>query len=84
MTCARLASDSDAAEENVCDTLEALSKPIPNVLTNFLTKLNVLGVICAPLTEKKIQNKKLKYYTKICDKISGQFDILSILQKLKV
>ena len=54
MICARLANDSDAAEENVCDTFDALSKPIPNVLTSFFTKFNVRDVICAPLTKKII------------------------------
>ena len=58
MTCARLASDSEAAEEKVCETFEALSKPIPKVLTNFLTKLNVLGVICAPFTVHRIEKIK--------------------------
>lgn len=47
VACARLARDSDAAVERVVDTLDAGSKPIPNVLTNFLTKLSVCGVIRA-------------------------------------
>lgn len=50
MAWALLARDSDAADEKVLDTLEADSNPIPNVLTNFFTKLNVWGVIRAAET----------------------------------
>ena len=53
MAWALLARDSEAAEERVLDTLEAGSNPIPNVLTNFLTKLNVWGVIRAAGTARK-------------------------------
>ena len=47
---ALLARDSDAADEKVLDTLEADSNPIPNVLTNFFTKLDVWGVTRAAAT----------------------------------
>ena len=50
MAWALLAKDSDAADEKVLDTLEAVSNPIPNVLTSFFTKLNVWGVIRAAAT----------------------------------
>lgn len=50
MAWALLAKDSDAADEKVLDTLEADSNPIPNVLTNFFTKLSVCGVIRAAAT----------------------------------
>lgn len=47
VACARRASDSDAALENMVETLETFSNPTPKVLTSFLTKLSVCGVILA-------------------------------------
>ncbi len=44
---ARRASDSEAALENMVETLETFSKPTPKVLTSFLTKFSVCGVILA-------------------------------------
>ena len=51
MAWALRASDSEAVEEYVDGTLEPDSNPIPNVLTNFLTKFRVCGVIVALDTE---------------------------------
>lgn len=56
MAWALLAKDSDAADEKVLDTLEADSNPIPNVLTNFFTKLSVCGVIRAAATSLLVSN----------------------------
>ena len=56
MAWALLAKDSDAADEKVLDTLEAVSNPIPNVLTSFFTKLNVWGVIRAAATVLQKEN----------------------------
>jgi len=50
VACARRARDSDAALENVVTTLETFSMPTPNVLTSFLTKLRVCGVMVASAT----------------------------------
>ena len=53
VACALLARDSDAALENVVLTLETFSIPTPNVLTSFLTKFKVCGVIVASVTAIK-------------------------------
>lgn len=62
MAWALLARDSDAADERVLDTLEADSNPIPNVLTNFFTKLNVWGVMRAAETMRQ-KRKCLIHHT---------------------
>lgn len=51
MAWARRARDSLAALENVVLTLETFSIPTPNVLTSFLTKFKVCGVMVASATE---------------------------------
>ena len=50
VACALRARDSDAALEKVVVTLETFSIPTPNVLTNFLTKFSVCGVMVASAT----------------------------------
>lgn len=44
---ARRARDSEAALENMVETLETFSNPTPKVLTSFFTKFKVCGVILA-------------------------------------
>ena len=41
VACAHQARDSEAVLENMVETLDMFSKPTPNVLTSFLTKLRV-------------------------------------------
>lgn len=50
MAWALLARDSEAALENMVETLETFSRPTPKVLTSFLTKFRVWGVILASET----------------------------------
>ena len=56
LTCTRLASDSDAADEKVCVTFDTFSIPTPNVDTNFLTKFSVCGDMQALLTAARFSN----------------------------
>lgn len=56
MACARRASDSEAALENMVETLDTFSRPTPNVLTSFLTKFSVWGVILASDTAPLFSN----------------------------
>ena len=50
------ARDSEAALENIVETLDTFSRPTPNVLTSFLTKLRVCGVILASDTAPLFSN----------------------------
>lgn len=50
------ANDSEAALENMVETLETFSKPTPKVLTSFLTKFRVCGVILASDTAPLFSN----------------------------
>lgn len=50
------ANDSEAALENMVETLETFSKPTPKVLTSFLTKFRVCGVIFASDTAPLFSN----------------------------
>lgn len=56
VACALLARDSEAALENMVETLDTFSRPTPNVLTNFLTKFRVWGVILASDTAPLFSN----------------------------
>lgn len=66
VACARRARDSEAALENMVETLETFSKPTPNVLTSFFTKFSVCGVILASDTAPLFSNATEWHLAKPC------------------